>query len=108
MARPARTRRRRPGPRKRPVTAALLRLNRDYRLWALLPAGVNRILFQADDPLDTDGCGDIVGDARRPSFPKGVCCKCGCSEFDACHTSIGPCGWVDVSQTLCTACEGRR
>src|SRR5579863_7552794 len=97
------TRRRPTRLRRRPVTAALLRLERDYRLWALIPAGVTRILLQADFEGDTSGCGEVVGDARRPRFPKGVCRSCGCSEFDACETPVGPCAWANRARTLCTA-----
>jgi hypothetical protein len=92
-----------------PVTEAIQRLMTDYRLWALVP-NVDRITLQMDDPENPGGdVGQIVGEVLRPTFPKGVCRKCGCSEFDACQTGAfdDPCAWTDRTRTLCTACEGR-
>lgn len=90
-----------------PVTKALQLLLTDYRLWALVP-NVDRITLQMDDPQHPGGdVGQVVGEVLRPKFPKGVCRKCGCTHWDPCATKVGPCGWVDRLQHLCTACEGR-
>ena len=35
----------------------------------------------------------------------GYCRVCGCSQFNACETESGPCGWVE--EDLCSACEGK-
>jgi hypothetical protein len=34
----------------------------------------------------------------------GVCKVCGCTDNNACITLLGPCWWVDETQTLCSAC----
>lgn len=88
--------------RRRPVTAALLQLNQAWRLWASLPPGVTHINVMAGDANDV---AEVVGTATRPRrFPKGICERCGCSEFDPCFTPIGTCGWVDRRERLCTSC----
>ncbi len=49
-------------------------------------------------------------DAKKASPKKGkagVCSSCGCTEDNACETDVGPCGWVNDEQTLCSACGGR-
>ena len=33
---------------------------------------------------------------------KGICSVCGCTDEDGCDEG---CGWANVKQTLCTACE---
>jgi hypothetical protein len=49
---------------------------------------------------------EVLGVVERPpTFPRGVCRRCGCSHFDPCMTPVGPCGWADRKRTLCTACE---
>lgn len=35
---------------------------------------------------------------------KGTCRICACTHTTACHTSSGPCFWVDEKQDLCSAC----
>jgi hypothetical protein len=34
----------------------------------------------------------------------GYCRICGCSQFNACETDDGPCGWIE--EDLCSACAG--
>lgn len=44
---------------------------------------------------------------RRAVEP--TCRVCGCTEFNACMTILGPCGWAEKpgkdNLGLCTACE---
>ena len=70
----------------------------DWRLWAALPAHVAAL---------------VVTDARRrvstvarPTFPRGVCRDCGCTESDACVDVVGECcSWTDKTQTRCSFCR---
>lgn len=38
---------------------------------------------------------------------RGVCKVCGCTETTTCWTKGQPCGWVDRTGTLCTACSAK-
>lgn len=93
--------------RRRPTTAALLYLERDYRFWALLPPAVTIVTFCVPGAGRMKHVDEVVGEAHRPRFPRGVCHGCGCSQFDPCLTSIGPCWWVSPKRDLCSGCERR-
>lgn len=46
---------------------------------------------------------------RPAATRRGVCRKCGCSQFDPCVTPEGDCcSWTDRTQTLCSTCAGGR
>jgi hypothetical protein len=44
------------------------------------------------------------------TLPAGVCCFCGCSEYDACRVDVPfepatePCSWTDRTRSVCTVC----
>lgn len=49
----------------------------------------------------------MIGREFRKRVPrkKGVCRKCGCSQFRPCINHLGEtCSWTDRSQTLCNFC----
>lgn len=84
----------------------MLRLRLNYRFWAEAPS-VSRVQLVADD-------GEVIGSTLRPTFPKGVCRHCGCSQFDACLDAFDEgCAWADRTERCCTnpkclAAERRR
>lgn len=82
-------------------------LARNFRLWASLPAHIGVLLLH-----DDSGQGVPIAEVRRPTFPRGVCTHCGCSEFDPCvvDDGMGPegCAWVTRAHNACSACVGRR
>ena len=41
-----------------------------------------------------------------PESSERKCSSCGCSDYDACMTSDGPCWWVAVD--LCSACARKQ
>jgi len=95
-------------------------------VWLLNEASV---IVEYEHGLDTDSDGgemrrlDLVEAGRvliigltdpDPALPAGLttlvpvagCCRvCGCSQFNACETEAGPCGWVEPD--LCSACAGK-
>lgn len=73
-------------------------LARDFRLWAALPNQV-QALVAADDR-------GRVSTIARPTFPAGVCTRCGCTFHDPCIDGIGECcSWTDARQNRCTFCR---
>lgn len=69
-------------------------------LRALDLQGAGRVLvIRLPDPDDTadDGLTTL-----QPAA--GYCRECGCSQFNACETDYGPCGWVE--EDLCSRCAG--
>lgn len=67
-----------------------------FRAWAALPPSVVALVVAEDGKVST---------WPRPTFPKGVCTGCGCTERDSCAQDFGePCGWRDRARTRCTAC----
>jgi hypothetical protein len=80
-------------------------LARAFRFWARLPASAKALIVLGAPELGKDA---VLASCERPTFPRGVCTGCGCSEFDPCLTAEGPCAWVDESQRRCTACGPER
>lgn len=47
----------------------------------------------------------IKGQGLHRTFQRGICRICGCTDENACLTTVGPCAWVDKEHTLCSACR---
>lgn len=83
---------------------AINRLARDWRVWAQLDADVVALVVRHRTPNGRKH--DSVSTIPRPEFPKGVCRKCGCTEFDPCVDAIGECcAWADDNQVCCNFCK---
>ena len=83
----------------RRIAVARRMLATDWRLWAVIPATVRALEFLV--PIDR-GADAGVAIVRRPTFPRGVCRTCGCTEHDPCPEG---CAWTSRAETLCTACK---